>query len=263
MLADTWGGRDISTILYPQASTFHYAVLNRRDYAVLTRAGVPADRLHYLPNPLVTNGRIPDRKRARQHLCTRLGIPTTERFLLYPVRAIRRKNVGEALLWSVLGGPAVHVGVTLAPQNLAEQPYYRRWKQCGPRAAAASPLRNRGRARAALGRESGVRRPALTTSVTEGFGMAFLESWVAERALVGRDLPEITADFAAAGLQLDYLYDNPQDPDGLDWPDRVSRHAANGVQRGCWRRTAGPPPTSRNWPAWRPSERPGRYRRLR
>ena len=46
----------------------------------------------------------------------------------------------------------------------------------------------------------------LTTSVTEGFGMAFLESWLAERTLVGRDLPEITTDFVASGLQLDLMY---------------------------------------------------------
>jgi hypothetical protein len=48
--------------------------------------------------------------------------------------------------------------------------------------------------------------------VTEGFGMAFLESWVAERSLIGRNLPEITADFAAAGLRLDHMYDKLRVP---------------------------------------------------
>ncbi|MBN2330177.1 MAG: hypothetical protein JXR73_23765, partial [Candidatus Omnitrophica bacterium] len=39
-------------ILYPQASHVHYAVLNARDRRMLEQAGVPADRLHDLPNPV-------------------------------------------------------------------------------------------------------------------------------------------------------------------------------------------------------------------
>ena len=37
------------------------------------------------------------------------------------------------------------------------------------------------------------------TSLAEGFGMVFLESWLAECPLLGRDLPEITRDFVEAG----------------------------------------------------------------
>ena len=158
------------------------------------------------PNPLVANGRIPDRNRARQQVRARFGIPTTERFLLYPVRAIRRKNLGEALLWSVLGGPAVHVGVTLAPLNPAEQPYYQRWKQVAREMQLQVHFEIGGASGLPLDENLASADLMLTTSVTEGFGMAFLESWLAERALVGRDLPEITTDFAASGLQLDHLY---------------------------------------------------------
>lgn len=58
----------------------------------------------------------------------------------------------------------------------------------------------------------------LTTSVTEGFGMVFLEPWLAGRALVGRDLPEITQDFVAAGLRFAGLHPELRVP--LDWIDR-------------------------------------------
>jgi hypothetical protein len=224
LLADTWGCRDTSTILYPQAEHVHYAVLNRRDYAVLTRAGVPSDRLHHLPNPLVANGHLPDRHRARQHARTRFGMPANERFLLYPVRAIRRKNIGEALLWSVLGGPAVHVGVTLAPLNPAEQPYYQRWKQVAREMALQVHFEMGGARGLPLEENLASADLVLTSSVTEGFGMAFLESWVAERALVGRDLPEITADFAASGLRLDHLYQKLKVP--IDLVGRTAFHAA-------------------------------------
>lgn len=46
----------------------------------------------------------------------------------------------------------------------------------------------------------------LTTSVAEGFGLAYLESWLVPRRIVGRDLPEITRDFRSEGLELPQLY---------------------------------------------------------
>ena len=58
----------------------------------------------------------------------------------------------------------------------------------------------------------------ITTSVAEGFGMVFLESWLAGRTLVGRDLPEITADFVAAGVDLGRLAAQLVLP--LDWVGR-------------------------------------------
>jgi hypothetical protein len=46
----------------------------------------------------------------------------------------------------------------------------------------------------------------ITTSIAEGFGLAFLEPWLAGKPLVGRNLPEITADFEQHGLDLSQLY---------------------------------------------------------
>ncbi len=206
MLMDTWGTHDPSTMLYPQAEQIHYAVLNQRDYTVLLRAGVPAARLHHLPNSAASNGHVSDRNHARQQLQRRFGIPSTEPFLLYPVRGIRRKNLGEALLWSALSGSTAHVGVTLAPLNAAEQPYYQRWKQVADELQLPVRFEIGGTAGLPLDTNLAAADFMLTTSVTEGFGMAFLESWLAERTLIGRDLPEITTDFVASGLQLDLMY---------------------------------------------------------
>ena len=55
----------------------------------------------------------------------------------------------------------------------------------------------------------------VTTSVAEGFGLAFLEPWLAGKPLLGRDLPEITEDFKENGVVLDALYSSLQIP--LDW----------------------------------------------
>jgi hypothetical protein len=35
----------------------------------------------------------------------------------------------------------------------------------------------------------------ITTSVLEGFGFAYLEPWIADRAVIGRSIPMITPDF--------------------------------------------------------------------
>jgi hypothetical protein len=45
----------------------------------------------------------------------------------------------------------------------------------------------------------------LTTSLAEGFGMVFLESWLAGRPLAGRDLPEVTRDFTEVGVRFNWL----------------------------------------------------------
>ena len=46
----------------------------------------------------------------------------------------------------------------------------------------------------------------LTTSIAEGFGLVFLESFSFGKKLIGRDIPLITADFKQSGIQFDQLY---------------------------------------------------------
>ena len=57
----------------------------------------------------------------------------------------------------------------------------------------------------------------ITTSVAEGFGLVFLEAWLHQRPLIGRNLPEITADFAHRDVNLDHLGESVQIP--IDWID--------------------------------------------
>ncbi len=57
----------------------------------------------------------------------------------------------------------------------------------------------------------------ITTSAAEGFGLVFLESWLHGRPLIGRNLPEITANFAERGVDLSHLADTLDIP--IDWLD--------------------------------------------
>jgi len=193
--------------LYPQAAHIHYATLNTRDLAFLRAAGVAAERLHFLPNPIAL------RDEARESRPAVLA-PKTGLYI-YPARAIRRKNIGEFLLWAAVGKKTDRYAVTLAPTSAADLAIYARWRafareldlpvefEAGHDGTVSFPQ--------LLARATAV----VTTSVAEGFGLAFLEPWLAGRPLLGRDLPEMTGDFKNEGLDLSGLYARLLVP--LDW----------------------------------------------
>jgi hypothetical protein len=224
-LADGDIGR-LSALLYPLAPQIHYATLNRRDRDFLAAAGVPAGQLHALPNavavggaPSSGSGTSADAPQAREG---------PRRLWLYPTRAIRRKNLGELLLWAAVADGPDHYATTQAPQNPQERPFYERWVALAQELDLPMTF--------ALG-EGGVDFRALvagshalvTTSIAEGFGLAFLEPWLLGRPLAGRDLPEITADFVTAGVRLPGLYERLDVP--LDWLE-------TGRLRGAFARAA-------------------------
>lgn len=213
-------GARLTAQLYPQAPQVHYAVLNGRDQALLTAAGFVPSRLHSLPNPVSLGGMdaAPPPSAGR-------------RLWLYPTRAIRRKNLGEFLLWAAAARGDDEFGTTLAPRNPLERPAYERWRAVANRLDL--PVRFE------LGEQPGVRFEELlgaahalvTTSIAEGFGMAFLEPWLAGRAVTGRDLPEITAEFVDVGVNLDGLYERLEVP--VEWVGRevLEQAAGQGLQR--------------------------------
>ncbi len=195
----------LPAILYPQANAIHYAVLNGRDQSVLRRAGVVQDHLHLLPNPISAPGQLPARQQARDRLREMLSVPTGQRYFLYPVRCIRRKNIGETLLWSLLSEGRATIGLTLAPTNPVELPSYERWKRLSAELQLDCRFEAGGPDGLGFLENLAAADAMLTTSVAEGFGMVFLETWLVGRPLVGRDLPEITSDFVTAGICLNQL----------------------------------------------------------
>ncbi len=210
---ETGQGETLAGLLYPQSARIHYALLNARDRSVLSGAGVPASRLHLLPNPVALPEVLPARELARKRLNAEYGIAAKRRFVLYPVRGIRRKNLGEMLLWAALAQERASFGVTLRPVNPAEA---RSYDLC---AGIARELRIPAifgvGGQLTFAENLSAADYLLTTSVAEGFGMVFLESWLAGCPLVGRNLPEITLDFQQGGLSLAHLYDRLDIP--VDW----------------------------------------------
>jgi glycosyltransferase involved in cell wall biosynthesis len=217
------GGAVLANQLYPQSGRIHYAVLNGRDRHVLSAAGVREPRLHLLPNPVSLPDELPQRDVARKRLQSEYGIGPDRRFVLYPVRGIRRKNLGEMLLWAALGQDKFSCGVTLRPVNPEEAHSYDLCERIA--GELGLPVLFGIGDRLTLGENLAAADQILTTSVAEGFGMAFLESWLVGRPLFGRNLPEITADFRKDNLSLEHLYDRLDVP--VDWIGAE-------VIRGCW-----------------------------
>jgi hypothetical protein len=180
----------------------HYSVINARDYRILLNAGLKRKGLHLLPNPV-------------RPLDIDQKLSSGSGDILYPIRAIRRKNIGEALLLSLYFRSNQALSITLPPNSPADITAYQGWKQF----SKTNTLNIRFEAGLDNPFEQLVSRSqwVLTTSITEGFGYAFLEAWTANKWVWGRNLPDITRDFTCQGLCLDHLYQQLQVP--LTWMD--------------------------------------------
>ena len=198
--------REIAARQYPLASGIHYATLTQRDRQLLTGAGVPDEQLHTLPNPIGELEGLRSHEETAGPIRERLGIPRDAELRLYPVRGIRRKNLGELLLHAAMSPANTWHAVTLAPQNPVELSSFERWRSLSDELDLRC-LFDTCRADGCDFLDALSASDVLvTTSVAEGFGMVFLEAWLAGKPLVGRDLPGITADFKQCGLEFAGMY---------------------------------------------------------
>jgi hypothetical protein len=209
---------ELDAYLYPSAPQIHYAGLTRADATVIGSLGVPANRTHCLPNSVtaVAMNNI-DRQSALEKIRQVMRLPGDARWALYPVRGIRRKNVGEFVLLSRWVAENTFAALTLSPATPVEKRSYDRWKLMAGNVAP--------RAVFDAAHFEGVSYPeslaasdfVISTSVAEGFGMAFLEPWLVLRRVVARRLPTVSDDFEAAGVNLTQLYDQIPVPGDADW----------------------------------------------
>ena len=209
---------DVTNYCNPMTPAIHYATLTRADASVLQRIGIAKPRIHLLPNSVTLGDEeLPDRDEALARVRAGAGLPKDARWCVYPVRGIRRKNVGEFLLLSRLIPENTFAGITLPPKTDIERRSYERWRglalEVAPRAVfdagtfpAVSFLDN-------IAASDFV----LSTSVAEGFGMAFLEPWLASRGVIARQLPSVVDDFVANGVCLDRFYHSINIPGSEDW----------------------------------------------
>ena len=201
--------------LYPQAKAIRYAVLNYRDYNVLEHAGLEKQRLSILPNPVFGKPLAQSHAEAKRHWAQCMGIPEPGRLIVYPVRGITRKNVGEFILHACVAEADTAFAITLEPANPIELAHFQAWQHFAEELSLPCYF-GVGNVDG-LGFEENVAAAdaILTTSVAEGFGMVYLEPWLMGKAVIGRDLPEISADFKQNGVEYKGLYERLPIP--IDW----------------------------------------------
>ena len=212
--------------LYPQTAQVHYAVLNERDRAFFQQTGIAREQLHLLANPVESSQALDPPARAEvQQIRDTLN---AGRLFLAPVRAVRRKNFGEILLWAALAREGDVFATTLGPTNQDYLAPYQRWTAFArshklPVHFGVAEHYPHWRFEALMQSADAI----LTTSIAEGFGLAFLEPWLFGKAIVGRNLPPISADFVAHGIDLSALYNAIGIPaEWLDLPNlRSELHA--------------------------------------
>lgn len=180
----------------------HYGVINSRDHKVLIQAGLSHEGVHKISNMVAP---------LELSLEAQLSIKP----VVYPVRALRRKNIGEALLLSLYFTDEQMLAITLPPSSPSDRQSYDLWKSYTADRKLKTVFEASGRyGFAAL---VGAADTLITTSISEGFGFVFLEPWTAGKGLVGRGLPEICGDFEKNRVRLDHLYTSLSIP--IAWID--------------------------------------------
>ncbi len=198
-------GRPGAYYTTPYVSDCHYAVINERDHRLLIEAGLKSEGCHLLPNAILPFGRQASPSPGGD-------------YILYPIRAIRRKNIGEALLISRFFDEGTFLAITLPPNSANDIASYNYWRAFSKQRHL--PVRFDVGVQDDFSRLMDECRNVLTTSISEGFGFAYLEPWTAGKALWGRLLPDTCQGFINQGINLKHLYTRL--PVLLEWLDAAA-----------------------------------------
>jgi hypothetical protein len=224
-------------LLFPRSKRALHLTVNRADAYCLYSLGLPEESIRYLPNPvdesLAGGGRLANSLRTEME---RLGwVKPGEHLLIYPVRAVPRKNITEALLLTRLlnllasgkggiphalqpDGP-FRLLVAIQPEAGRDQHYvdligdfiakndFEAKLGLEELVGPVCRLRKGEQAAECFGVAElyAVSSAVVSTSVLEGFGFGFLEPWCAERVTIGRRVP-VMDDFILAGMRMEHFY---------------------------------------------------------
>ncbi len=226
------------SVLFPAYPNIRYISINRYDRLRLIEHGIEEENIYYVPNSIDPSIVPPDDRglELRDKIIRKENLDPNVRFVLYPVRCVRRKNVEEAMfliyLFNLLAGGVssrseyksgdhYHLLVSIRPTSGDDAQYTEQLidfakenrlpvsigldglvslqREFDPK----DPTKLR---RYSIGDLYRIADLVITTSILEGFGFTYLEPWLLDRAVIGRSIPFITLDFQATGMKLGHLY---------------------------------------------------------
>ncbi|MCD4663823.1 MAG: glycosyltransferase family 4 protein [Bacteroidales bacterium] len=206
---------DLHSVLYPNLRNYLFVVLNSYDFKRIEKFAIDMDRRFLLPNPVgyIQENQLHQKESFASKIIKILNLEPGKKIIIYPVRVIQRKNIGEFILLSTLFKNEAHWLVTLPPKNPFEIKFYEKWKKfCY-------------KERIPVHFEVGLSVEftdlmyasdfCITTSIREGFGMVFIEPWLFGTPVVGRDIPYITEDLKKSGMNFPRFYQNLHIENGI------------------------------------------------
>ncbi|MFV0267400.1 MAG: hypothetical protein ACK5HT_09725 [Draconibacterium sp.] len=198
--------QDVNEVLYPKLPNYQFGVVNSADLERLVSYGVDQERIVWLPNPVnvKTSPENLNKAEAKSAICQTLKLDENKLLVTYPVKVIQRKNIGELILLSILFDHIASFAVTQAPQNVVEIEMYKQWVRFCANHEIDVIF------------EAGMKTDfetllagsdfCISTSYRESFGMVYLEPWLLDTPVVGRDIDYITRDFKEDSFEFPALY---------------------------------------------------------
>ncbi len=199
-----------SVRLYPFSDNIRYVFLNERDRKVFLSNGLSEKQATLMVNPVM----IPDEPSPQ---------PEGDPILFAPVRAIRRKNIGELVFLSGLAPRGVRIAVSRPPLGTRRIAIHGTWKKFAAHQRLPIGFEVVGNYNPANGADSTfedwVKHAThyISSSVAEGFGMPFLEAAANGKPLIGRNIKHITEQHTKHGIKAGSLYDQLLIPS--EWVD--------------------------------------------
>ncbi|WP_068267059.1 glycosyltransferase [Rubripirellula obstinata] len=228
---------ELDRFLYPTTGKIRYAALTAGDTETLSSLGCKAMTLSN--SVTLPSEKAPDQETTLAKVRSAFSLPSDARWTLYPVRGIRRKNVGEWLLLAQLLPDDWYSGLTLQPTTAVEKNSYLRWKELAATVAPKAVFDAGHHEQISFAENLSASSNVFSTSVAEGFGMTFLEPWLAGRSVVARRLPGVTSDFEKAGVNLSSFYDAIPIPGNKDWIDQCHREIQSAMDSAIAQLPAG------------------------
>ena len=214
--------------LHLTAPRVHHAFINQRDVDHFIAAGLPPHRAHLLPNPVWLGHAAPVRRGAILS-----SYSPQHPLIFYPVRGIRRKNLGELCLLASFAPPGTTFATSRAPENPEEIPTHDFWRAFA--FARDLPVRFdvTDRLAPAPGLDADFNSWCaasthwITTSVAEGFGQTTAEAAAHGKPVIARRLdvgfPPANAETIYSAIEMP--------PRGIDFADLEEAAQANWIDR--------------------------------
>ena len=217
--------KKISLDLYPQNKNTKYVVINNRDYKNLIDAGINEKTVTLLENPIQCIDWIPEIDNQVLHSLSEHyssafpGWKNNKSYMLYPVRAIRRKNIAEAALLASLSDK--NIIISLPGVSDSEIQYSKSCEEIFTEGLSPGmfgigfTIEEHNLSFRDLINSSSM---IISSSVQEGFGYLFLNSMNWGKPLLGKDLDILTSFKESFNGFPSYFYKSIHVP--LDLSDR-------------------------------------------